>query len=503
MADGKPVQPPGLEDGNDNVDPAALAALMGVTPRGDEVPVGAPVVESKAPEPVASSSVPEPSAGAEPSKEPAKARSNLLDEKKAKVLAEWVDGDCKDALLAAEAWSDLQLSKELLDGIQAKGFVRPSKIQAAALPIICAPKSRNMIGQAQNGSGKTATFSLGMLSNIDKDLKQPQAIVLCPTRELAVQTKEVVEELGKFMGVTGILLCGGGERIQKNSTTDQVAIGTPGKMDDLVKKRILNVDKVKCFILDEADVMLNQDNQMGRQVSNVRKLLKRDVQVLFFSATWPDDVREFSKKIVPNAAKITVENVNLAVDAIYQMYMDCASPQDKYQKLTELYGLMNVGQSIIFVNSRKQCMELAGKMRADGHAVGMICGTQTTGAERIDPAARDKIMQQFRQGVTKVLIATDVLARGIDVPAVTLVINYELPVQWEQGVRYDQRAVDGETYLHRVGRTGRFGMKGCAISMLTGTETQKFFQIRDRYGITANQIDDDFEILEETLKKLR
>jgi len=263
------------------------------------------------------------------------------------------------------------------------------------------------------------------------------------------------------------------------------------------------VDQMKVFVLDEADVMLNQENQMGKDVSNTRKALPQSVQVLFFSATYPDEIREFAKRITPGAAKITVENVNLAVSAIQQMWLECRDDNVKYEMLKELYGCLNVGQSIIFVNSRKTGIALAQRMKSDKHSVSLICGTQKTGPEQIDPAKRDEIMLQFRQGVTKVLIATDVLARGIDIQAVTLVINYELPLKWEQGVSRDNQEVDGENYLHRVGRTGRFGMKGVAVSLVNARESVLFNQITTRYGITATKIDEDFEVLEDVLKKLR
>lgn len=476
--------PPGLED---DIDPNMLTELM-MQKQGSNGAAAPPPAEPS------------------PQDEPF-SKTGLINEKEAtveiKAAEEWADADLREALMAAESWDSLGLSKELLQGIYEKGFTRPSRIQAAALPYICPPKSRNMIGQAQNGSGKTATFSLGMLSNIDPKIPAPQAIVLCHTRELAKQTEDVVSALGKFMGLSIFTMVTGAEQIPKGKCPHHVIIGTPGKVFNMVKTRVLNVDKVKCFVLDEADVMLNLENQMGQHVSNTRKFLPKELQILFFSATYPDHVREFAEKIVPNAAKIIVKNLDLSVDAIKQMYLRCRDREAKYAALKDLYSAMNVGQSIIFMNSRKGAFQLAQRLKSDGSAVSLICGTQMTGPERVDNAMRDKVMQEFRDGVTKVLVSTDVLARGIDVPAVTLVINYEMPLLWEDGVRAGDREGDGHTYLHRIGRTGRFGLKGVSINLVDDHELKLFKTIQDKFGCTATEVDPDFELLEEQIRKCR
>ncbi|CAD7936202.1 unnamed protein product [Amoebophrya sp. A120] len=431
-------------------------------------------------------------------------RGGLISEKAAEVQVEWADADYREALLAAESWDSLNLTKELMEGIHGMNYVRPSRIQAAALPLICPPKSKNMIGQAANGSGKTATFSLGMLANIDPKLTYPQAMVMAPTRELANQTEEVVMKLGKFMGIKVLKVLPQGDRIEKGKCEAHILVGTPGRIYDVTKKRILNVDRVKVFILDEADVMLDQENQMGRDVASVRKWLSPDCQVLFFSATYPDHVREFAKAIVPNAAKITVQNKDLAIDTILSFYQQCANNDEKYQALKEIYAHLNVGQSIIFMNSRKTAFEVSVRLRKDGYAVSLICGTQQTGPEKIDPAHRDKVMDEFRRGITKVLVATDVLARGIDVPAVTLVVNYEIPTIWTAGSRIGDREANGETYLHRTGRTGRFGMKGIAVNMVDRREKELMLGIQKQFNIkTITDLEGDYELLEERLKQAR
>jgi ATP-dependent RNA helicase DDX19/DBP5 len=263
--------------------------------------------------------------------------------------------------------------------------------------------------------------------------------------------------------VATLLVVPSQDRIQKYAKVHAI-VGTPGKVMDMAKKRVIDVSSIKVFVLDEADMMLDQENNMGPQVTQIRALMQNDVQVLFFSATYPDDVRAFAENLVPRAVSIKVRKTELTLASVAQMYMRCEDEWDKFNKLTALYGAMNVGQSVIFVNQRKKAFQLAKWMRDAGFAVSLICGTQTSGDERMDPALRDHVMDEFRNCVTRVLIATDVLSRGIDVPQVTLVVNYELPINWTD------RGVDMETYLHRVGRTGRFGLRGLAVNLLTDRE---------------------------------
>eukprot|EP00392_Amoebophrya_sp_AT5.2_P000834 g836.t1 len=486
--------------------PAAAAATTAGAPNGNGVANAAPAANGSgsAPAPTGGKGGAAPPVELDEDGKPPIIRGGLISEKKATVAVEWENADFKEALLSADSWDSLQLSKELMEGIAGMNYIRPSRIQAAALPLICPPKSKNMIGQAANGSGKTATFSLGMLSQIDPKLNAPQALVMAPTRELAIQTEEVVGKLGKFMGVKVLKILPQGERIEKGRCEHQICVGTPGRIYDVVKKRILNVDKIRVFILDEADVMLDQENQMGRDVASVRKWLPTEAQVLFFSATYPEHVRDFAKSIVPNAAKITVKNEDLSIETILSFYQPCKDNDEKYQALKEIYAHLNVGQSIIFMNSRKTAYEASVRLKKDGYAVSLICGTQQVGPEKIDPAHRDRVMDEFRRGITKVLVATDVLARGIDVPAVTLVVNYEIPVAWSHGTRAADRNAAGETYLHRTGRTGRFGMKGIAVNLVSPHENQLMDNIQKQFNIKEiTNLDGDYELLEERLKAAR
>ena len=401
-------------------------------------------------------------------------------------------------VVPVKSWDELNLKPEIRRALVDVGFVKPSVIQETALPLIIT-HGRNIIAQAKNGSGKTASFSLGVLSVVDPTNPATQAIVLSPTRELAKQNLDVIEKLGKYCGIGLQLVVPMAEGMDAlNDGSAQIISGTPGKVLELLRKRQINGKGVKMFILDEADVMISTENNMGVQVSNIRQLLAPNVQTLLFSATYPESVRKFAHQMVPRAAKIEVKTTDLTLSTIWQVYIEVV---DKFQVLSDLYAIMNVGQSIIFVNSRNTAYELAKKMKEIGHSVSLICGS-SKGSEiaMVDPKVRDMVLDEFRTGVSKVLIATDVLARGIDVPAVTLVINYELPLVYEQGQK--SSTVNCETYLHRIGRTGRFNQQGVAVNLVTRDELAKIKSIEDFYGCEIEKIEADIDVLETRLQQV-
>lgn len=402
--------------------------------------------------------------------------------------------DPTSELLAASSWDELNLSKEILDGIFEMGFVKPSKIQEWTLPI--ALKGGSIIGQAQNGSGKTAAFALSMLIALDFQWTNPQGLCICPTRELATQNHDVIQRLGKFTGVKLFLAVPQSERAPR-SVNAHVVVGTPGKIQDLVKRRAIDSKWMRILVIDEADHMIDEDNQMGPQVMQIKNLLPSEMQVLLFSATWPDHVDKFARSMVSNPYRITVQKEDLTLSTITQTFIEVGDdPQKKSSQLSDLYGAMNIGQSIIFVNTRTEAFKLANMMKAEGHSVSLICGTQKTGPEQVDHAYRDRVMGEFRSGVTRVLISTDVLARGIDVPAVTLVVNYELPMGWN-------RKPDFQTYIHRIGRTGRFGLRGVAVNLITRQQRPALDEIQSFYQCSMKQLGGDLEELEGLLTGLR
>lgn len=410
-------------------------------------------------------------------------------------------------VVPVKSWDELDLKPEIRRALVEVGFVKPSIIQETALPLIITHK-RNVIAQAKNGSGKTASFSIGILSVVDPNIAKTQAIVLSPTRELAKQNLDVISQLGKFCGLSLQLVVPMAEGLARSpgeSSGPQIISGTPGKVLELLRKKAINGKSVSMFVLDEADVMISTENNMGVQVSNIRSLLNPNVQVVLFSATYPESVGRFAAQIVPNAAKIQVKTTDLTLSTIWQVYIDAGPDSaNKFTILSDLYAVMNVGQSIIFVNSRSTAFELAKKMKEIGHSVSLICGNaKNVGAEMmIDPVQRDKVLDEFRNGVSKVLISTDVLARGIDVPAVTLVINYELPINYESSGGADRKSVNFETYLHRIGRTGRFGQKGVAVNLITSNEIEKINSIKEYYNSEIEKIESDIDVLENRLKEI-
>eukprot|EP00927_Polykrikos_kofoidii_P081465 TRINITY_DN7887_c0_g2_i1.p1 TRINITY_DN7887_c0_g2~~TRINITY_DN7887_c0_g2_i1.p1 ORF type:complete len:524 (-),score=104.10 TRINITY_DN7887_c0_g2_i1:90-1541(-) len=402
-------------------------------------------------------------------------------------------------LLGVSSWDELDLPQAILDGIHEMGFVKPSKIQEWTLPI--ARAGGNVVAQAKNGSGKTAAFSIAMLMAVNPADRWPQAICICPTRELADQNLTVLRNLGKFTNFEYFLAVPQGERPPRKVEA-QIIVGTPGKLQDLIKKRVIDSRWSKVLVLDEADIMVDSEQSMGAQVLSTRQLLAEELQVLLFSATWPEHVEQFARAMVPKANRITVEKEDLTLNTIMQTFIDVGSDASrKSEQLSNIYGALNIGQSIIFVNTRTGGFELAQLMQREGHSVSLICGTQKSGPEQLPLEQRDQIMAEFRTGVTKVLIATDVLSRGIDVPAVTLVVNYDLPLEVYQ--RRSNPKADFETYLHRIGRTGRFGLRGVALNLVTSSERPILDSIRDHYACTFTELTGDCEEVESLLRALR
>jgi ATP-dependent RNA helicase DDX19/DBP5 len=398
--------------------------------------------------------------------------------------------------LAAQTWDELNLPRELLDGIFEMGFVKPSKIQQWALPI--AMEGRNIIGQAQNGFGKTAAFAIAMLLKVDAKWAAPQGLCICPTRELAAQNADVISKIGRFTGVDLFLAVPQAERMPRYVYA-QIVVGTPGKLQDLIKKRTIDPSGFQIFVLDEADVMIDENNQMGPQVFQIRQLLPEAMQVLLFSATFPENVENFARKMVPKANTIKVQKEDLTLSTITQTFINVGrDARQKPEMLSSLYGALNISQSIIFVNTRTMAFELAKLMKEEGHAVSLICGTQQTGPERIDVTYRDRVMGEFRSGVTKVLIATDVLSRGIDVPAVTLVVNFELPLAFGR-----RGQPDYETYIHRIGRTGRFGLRGVAVNLVSQDERPLLQNIQHFYNCDIAELSGDLEEMQNMVRNLR
>ncbi|KAI8883223.1 DEAD-domain-containing protein [Backusella circina FSU 941] len=397
-----------------------------------------------------------------------------------------VQGDPNSPLYSVKSFEELGLSQELLQGLYAMGFSKPSKIQERALPLMLSSPPRNMIAQSQSGTGKTAAFVLAMLSRINTNLQQPQAICLAPSRELSRQTMQVISSMAKFTKISiGLVVKDAAIKHQK--MTEQIIIGTPGSVMDCMRRNNINTSNISIFVLDEADNMLDQDG-LGDQSIRIKSLIRSQPQILLFSATFPENVRRFAYKFAPDANEITLKREELSVDAIKQFYMDCTNEAHKYEVLCNLYDLLTVSQSIIFCKRRETAQEIARRMSEQGHAVGSLHGGMTS-------QERDKIMDEFRRGEFKVLITTNVLARGIDILQVSLVVNYDMPLD----ARNDP---DPEAYLHRIGRTGRFGRIGVSINFVhdkRSWEQMRFME--DHFERTIERVPtDDWEEVERILK---
>lgn len=366
-------------------------------------------------------------------------------------------------------------------------FQKPSKIQERALPLLLQNPPRNMIAQSQSGTGKTAAFALAILSRINYDSSNPQAVVLSPSRELARQTMSVIQQMGQFTNVKTAFAIK--DAIPKGSKVDaQVIVATPGALVDAVRKGQINAKEVKVFVLDEADNMLDQ-HSMGDQSIKAKNLITSKPQILLFSATFPDIVRNFAAKFAPAANEIRLKQEELSVEGIKQFYMDCDNLEHKFKVLVELYELMTVGQSIIFVHRRDTADEIAHRMTAEGHTVVSLHGKQ-------ESSERDLTIDSFRDGKTKVLITTNVIARGIDISQVNMVINYDMP-------KTASGKPDSETYLHRIGRTGRFGRKGLAVNFIHDKESWKVMNsIEETLKKEIIKVDtSDFDAMEAIMKK--
>ena len=365
-------------------------------------------------------------------------------------------------------FDDMGLREELLRGVYAYGFEKPSAIQQRA--IVPCLKQRDVIAQAQSGTGKTATFAISILQQIDMTLMETQALVLAPTRELAQQIQRVVLALGDYMKVKCHACIGGTKTrddIQKLREGVQVVVGTPGRVFDMIKRGALSTRYIKQFVLDEADEMLSRG--FKDQIFDVYTTLTCDVlQVILLSATMPEDVLEVTKKFMSNPIRILVKKEEITLEGIRQFYIQIGKEEWKFETLCDLYDTLTITQAVIFCNTRRKVEWLTQKMGAHDFTVSAIHGD-------MEQNERDVIMREFRSGSSRVLITTDLLARGIDVQQVSLVINYDLPS-------------NRENYIHRIGRGGRFGRKGVAINFLTDNCIRALRDIETFYSTQVEEM---------------
>ncbi len=361
-------------------------------------------------------------------------------------------------------FEDINLSWEVQKGIQDMGFEEMSPIQSQAIPILL--EGRDIIGQAQTGTGKTAAFGIPIIERCDLEDKHVQALVLCPTRELSIQVSEEIAKLGKYKKGLTVLPVYGGQPIERQIKALKkgvnIVIGTPGRVLDHIRRRTLKLDNVKMMVLDEADEMF--DMGFREDIALVMNQLNEERQTIFFSATMPEEIIRFAKRYQTNPEIIKVVHKELTVPKVEQVYFELKEHM-KTEILSRLIDMYNPKLTVVFCNTKKKVDELTEELQSRGYFADGLHGD-------LKQSQRDTVMGKFRKGTIDILVATDVAARGIDVDEVDLVINYDLPQ-------------DEEYYVHRIGRTARAGREGKAFSFVAGRD---IYKLRDIQRYTKTKI---------------
>jgi superfamily II DNA/RNA helicase len=373
-------------------------------------------------------------------------------------------------------WDELDLDANILRGIYANGYEKPSPIQRKAIsPII---SGRDIIAQAQSGTGKTATFTIGALSRIDLKKNVTQILALSPTRELAIQTMDVMAKIGLMMNDLKTQLLVGGNSIDDDirnlrDNVPHIITGTPGRIYDMMRRNCIGAKNIKLIILDEADEMLSSG--FKEQVYNIFQYLNRDVQVALFSATLPEHISSITNKFMRNPVNIQVKADQLTLEGIAQYYVAVEDDRQKYMTLKDLYSVISLSQGIIYCNSIKRVVDLYEAMLEDGFPVCCI-------HSNMDKRDRDMAFADFKSGKYRVLISSNVTSRGIDIQQLSVVINFDIPK-------------DVHNYLHRIGRSGRWGRKGVGINLITRRDIIKLKEIESYYSTQITELPANFDNL--------
>jgi ATP-dependent RNA helicase DeaD len=381
-------------------------------------------------------------------------------------------------------FDDLTLHPELVQTLLALGYTEPMPIQTAVIPVMI--EGQDIIGQAQTGTGKTAAFALPMLQNLVPQQGHIQGLVVAPTRELALQVSEAINDFGRGRGVRVLAVYGGSAyqpQIRALRQGVEIVVGTPGRLLDLMKKEILDLSQVRTVVLDEADEMLS----MGfiEDIETILTATPATRQTALFSATLPQEIRRLAERYMHTPQTITIRGEKVTAELIEQR-MYWVNEREKVAGLTRLFEIEDITSALIFVRTRQATGELATELNARGFPAEVLNGDLTQ-------EAREQTMNRFRQNKIKVLVATDVAARGLDIENISHVFNVELPH-------------DPELYIHRIGRTGRAGKTGIAISLVSPTEKRYLRQIENltRQKLTVVPLPTEADILshrEESLKK--
>jgi len=394
-------------------------------------------------------------------------------------MSHTVDIEETTGLQQATTFEDLNLSEALLKGIYAYGWDKPSTIQSKAiLPIL---KGNDIVAQAQSGTGKTGTFSISSLAISDPKVNAPQVLMLSPVKDLSMQTYKIIKTLGQYTGIKTSLLIGTGlgkgesrfkerDDVPDPDFRSQIIVGTPGRVCESLRRKKLYIKNVRLFILDEADEMLSKG--FKEQVQNIFSYLPETCQIALFSATMPVEILEMTKEFMKSPVKILVKDEELSLEGIKQFYVSVQNEEQKFDVLTDIYDTISVTQGIIFVNSKQNAILLKELLEKRNYTVGLIHG----GYNQFE---RNDILADFKAGKSRILIATDILSRGIDIQQISLVINYDVPYKVEP-------------YIHRIGRSGRFGRKGVAINLVTADDAPNLKKIERFYSTNIEMLPMNF-----------
>jgi translation initiation factor 4A len=380
------------------------------------------------------------------------------------------EADAESNSSQIQTWDDLDCDISLLRGIYSYGFEKPSPIQQRA--ILPMKSRKDIIAQAQSGTGKTGCFAIGILLAIDLEKNKTQALCISPTRELSTQIKSVIDGIGSMMtGLKTQLLVGGSStdediRMLQDKKQPHVVVGCPGRIYDMLRRKKLSSSELKMLVLDEADEMLSSG--FKEQVYTIFQHLPNDIQVALFSATMPNELYALTEKFMRDPVKILVKTEQLTLDGIKQYYIAIENDAQKYETLKDLFGSISMSHCIIYCNSVKRVEDLYDAMNNDNFPV---CKLHSS----MDYNERKNSYTEFKNGSKRVMISSNVTARGIDIQQVSIVINFDIP-----------KCV--HTYLHRIGRSGRWGRKGVGINFVSRYDTQKIKEIEEHYKTQINEL---------------
>ena len=365
------------------------------------------------------------------------------------------------------SFDTLNLKEKLLRGIYSYGFENPSFIQTKSVPVMV--NGDDVIAQAQSGTGKTGAFVMGALQKLNEEEKSTQILIISPTHELVHQSYEVISEISKYMDISLLKVMGGtsvNDCKQELNRNPQIIMGSPGRILDMIQRKYLFTDKITTIILDEADEILSQG--FKETIYNIMQFISSQTQVCLYSATMPEDIIELSERFLRNPKHILVKKEQLTLEGILQFYINVKVNDWKYSVLTDLYNTISISQCIIYINSKNKLMDIYNSLMKDNFPVSYIHG-ELSGDER------KKTMEDFKSGHSRILLSTDLLSRGIDIQQLSLVINFDLPRS-------------KETYIHRIGRSGRYGRKGVAINLVTDRDIQYMQELESFYDTKIDEM---------------